>query len=495
MCTIHDICFEHYSNIFTKKEYYTQKLLIPYAAKKSKAVFTVSNHAKQDIASHYHIPESNLVVTYNAVNQNFRKLNEEELNESELRNKFDITGNRIILSVGNLQPRKNLPRLMRAFVKLKKDSHFSDVQLVVVGKKAWMFDDIMKESADNNKDIILTDYVSNEDLVRLYNLADGFVYPSFYEGFGIPPLEARACGTPVAVANATSLPEVVGDAGMYFDPFSEEEITNSIVKLLDEDKAMPTDVFNICGGYFALIGYVLVQNLTISKEQIQKIFVNYTKLIVLFFFIQYAIFKISGNIIFIDFYNPQMRAGFLRAGVGSEFVALSIIIMFAEFLQTYRKKKRFDIKLIIWMGIFSVYFVLFICIRAAILAIFLSCLVLVFIGTDSRKLKLGILLLGVLGGALILQSSVFDKYMQIDKIEGGGSITGRLAMYAYYFNGFMQHPIMGQGFIKPINSALTTLLYRVWFGCKCIVLKGSEILRDTVIAAGSIVSGKQTVHS
>lgn len=79
--------------------------------------------------------------------------------------------------------------------------------------------------------------------------------------------------------------------------------------------------------------------------------------------------------------------------------------------------------------------------------------------TDSRKLKLGILLLGVLGGALILQSSVFDKYMQIDKIEGGGSITGRLAMYAYYFNGFMQHPIMGQGFIKPINSALTTLLY------------------------------------
>lgn len=238
VCTIHDICFEHYSNIFTKKEYYTQKLLIPYAAKKSKAVFTVSNHAKQDIASQYHIPESNLVVTYNAVNQNFRKLNEEELNESELRNKFDITGNRIILSVGNLQPRKNLPRLMRAFVKLKKDSHFSDVQLVVVGKKAWMFDDIMKESADNNKDIILTDYVSNEDLVRLYNLADGFVYPSFYEGFGIPPLEAMACGTPVAVANATSLPEVVGDAGMYFDPFSEEEITNSIVKLLDEDKAI-----------------------------------------------------------------------------------------------------------------------------------------------------------------------------------------------------------------------------------------------------------------
>lgn len=168
---------------------------------------------------------------------------------------------------------------------------------------------------------------------------------------------------------------------------------------------MPTDVFNICGGYFALIGYVLVQNLTISKEQIQKIFVNYTKLIVLFFFIQYAIFKISGNIIFIDFYNPQMRAGFLRAGVGSEFVALSIIIMFAEFLQTYRKKKRFDIKLIIWIGIFSVYFVLFICIRAAILAIFLSCLVLVFIGTDSRKLKLGILLLGVLGGGF--NSSIF----------------------------------------------------------------------------------------
>lgn len=84
----------------------------------------MSNHAKQDIASHYHIPESNLVVTYNAVNQNFRKLNEEELNESELRNKFDITGNRIILSVGNLQPQKKLAKIDESFCEIEEGFSF-----------------------------------------------------------------------------------------------------------------------------------------------------------------------------------------------------------------------------------------------------------------------------------------------------------------------------------------------------------------------------------
>lgn len=232
--TIHDICFEHYSNIFTKKEYITQKLLIPYAAKHSEYVFTVSEHARADIIEHYHLRPEKVIVTYNAVNSGFRRLSEDELKEEELRKKFEIGNFDYILSVGNLQPRKNLVRLIEAFNKWKSKTK-ADSRLVIVGKKAWMFDGILKAAIEGSKDIIFTDYVSNEDLVRLYNAAKCFVYPSFFEGFGIPPLEAMACGTPVAVANTTSLPEVVGDAGIYFDPFNVDEIEMAIEKMMSDE--------------------------------------------------------------------------------------------------------------------------------------------------------------------------------------------------------------------------------------------------------------------
>lgn len=229
VCTIHDICFEHYKNIFTKKEYIRQKLLIPYAAKHSKVIFTVSEYSKKDIAGHYRIPEDRIVVTYNAVSEDYKVLTEDKLDRKELRDKFEIKRD-YILTVGNLQPRKNLIRLIKAYRKLREEDKVNE-QLVIVGKKAWMFDDILKEALDKSCDVIFTDYVSETDLIRLYNEAEMFVYPSFFEGFGMPPLEAMACGTPVAVANSTSLPEVVGDAGLYFDPFDEDDIADKIIKM------------------------------------------------------------------------------------------------------------------------------------------------------------------------------------------------------------------------------------------------------------------------
>lgn len=234
VCTIHDICFEHYKDIFTKKEYFRQKLLIPYAAKKSDAIFTVSEHAKNDISEKYSLSKDKIHVTYNAVNDEFHIMNENELKENELRNKFEIGTDNFLLCVGNLQPRKNLPRLIRAFRKYKKIAN-DNAKLVIVGKKAWMFNDILKEVMQDSDDIILTDYVSNTDLVRLYNCAHAFIYPSYYEGFGIPPLEALACGTPVAVADATALPEVVGKAGIYFNPFDEDDIMSAIDKVMNDN--------------------------------------------------------------------------------------------------------------------------------------------------------------------------------------------------------------------------------------------------------------------
>ena len=97
-----------------------------------------------------------------------------------------------------------------------------------------MYSDILSAAGADLNNIILTDYVSEEDLICLYNISTCFIYPSFFEGFGLPPLEAMACGTPVAVANATSLPEVVGDAGIYFDPFDVQSIQNAISVLMED---------------------------------------------------------------------------------------------------------------------------------------------------------------------------------------------------------------------------------------------------------------------
>ena len=230
VCTIHDICFEHYKDIFTKTEYIRQKALIPYAAKKSEIIFTVSEFSRRDIAGKYGIRAEKIIVTHNAAAEVFRMIDGKSLDETGLRMQFGLGDHPYILTVGNLQPRKNLPRLIEAFKRMKAGSEFGAYRLVIVGKKAWMYDDILKLADD--KEIILTDYVKDSDLARLYNAAELFVYPSFFEGFGLPPLEAMACGTPVAVANATSLPEVVGDAGAYFDPLDVNSIQGAMEALL-----------------------------------------------------------------------------------------------------------------------------------------------------------------------------------------------------------------------------------------------------------------------
>lgn len=234
VCTIHDICFEHFEDIFPWLERLRQKRLISYAAKHADKVLTVSNDAKHDIMRTYGVPSKSIEVTYNAVAEGFRVLSDEELEQLDVRKKYEIGTEPYILSVGNLQPRKNLPRLIHAFNNYLEKNDVA-LKLVIVGKKAWQFDEIISEGNSSDA-IVFTGYVQDEDLVALYNEAACFVYPSLYEGFGIPPLESMACGTPVAVSNVSSLPEVVGDAGLLFDPYSEDGIESAIFRLLNHKK-------------------------------------------------------------------------------------------------------------------------------------------------------------------------------------------------------------------------------------------------------------------
>jgi glycosyltransferase involved in cell wall biosynthesis len=143
-----------------------------------------------------------------------------------------------VLAVGSIQPRKNLARLVRAYSALRRGRGRSNLpQLVLVGKQAWLYGDTLRaiEEEGLGHSVLLTGYVSEGDLPALYTGALLFAYPSFYEGFGLPPLEAMSCGAPVLTGNLTSLPEVVGDAGLTVDPFDIGALAGGLARLIDDD--------------------------------------------------------------------------------------------------------------------------------------------------------------------------------------------------------------------------------------------------------------------
>jgi len=208
------------------------KILFPFTIRNSEKILTISKSTKQDLIKYLNIPEKKITVTYLATDEKYRLLNQKEI--SKIRRKYSIDFP-FILYVGTLEPRKNIPSLIRAFYQLKKKT--SRHKLIIAGKKGWKSEDIFEtiEKLNLQKDIIFTGYVPDEDLPALYNAADLFVYPSLYEGFGLPPLEAMACGTPVITSNTSSFPEVVGDAGIMIDPYDVDGLTKAMYEVLTND--------------------------------------------------------------------------------------------------------------------------------------------------------------------------------------------------------------------------------------------------------------------
>jgi glycosyltransferase involved in cell wall biosynthesis len=156
---------------------------------------------------------------------------------SEVRSKYSIPDIPYILSLSTLEPRKNIVHTIRCFLNLIQQEKLSNLTLVLAGTKGWNYDSIFAEISDNSslKDrVILTGFVADEDLASLYSSALAFVYPSFYEGFGLPPLEAMQCGVPVITSNTSSLPEVVGEAGIMLDPQDSDGLSQSILNLYSQ---------------------------------------------------------------------------------------------------------------------------------------------------------------------------------------------------------------------------------------------------------------------
>jgi glycosyltransferase involved in cell wall biosynthesis len=230
--TVHDIRQYLYPDISNSMNKYGYKIFFPKALKSTDKIITVSHHTKNDIIKHFKIPENKIKVIHLAANENYKPLNEKEI--INIKQKYNLNYP-FILYVGALEQHKNIPTLLKALYKLKKQG--IKHKLVITGKKGWKYKSIFEtmEKLNLQKDVIFTGYVPDEDLPALYNAADLFVYPSLYEGFGLPPLEAMQCGTPVITSNTSSLPEVVGDAGIMVNPYDVDELANNIYEVLTND--------------------------------------------------------------------------------------------------------------------------------------------------------------------------------------------------------------------------------------------------------------------
>jgi glycosyltransferase involved in cell wall biosynthesis len=230
--SVHDVSFRRYPAFFSPRDRLLFATLLPWTLRKASAVLTLSEHARQEIVELYPYVKNKTYVTLLAPSSLFHPLDQEE-SLAFVRRQYGLASE-FVLAVGNLQPRKNLLRLVKAFAAVCRQR--PEAQLAIVGKAQWQSSAIYKAVQDLGleRSVIFTGYVPDDMLVQLYNAAKLFVYPSIYEGFGLPILEAMACGTPVITSTTSSMPEVAGQAALLVDPYLEEQMAQAISKVLDD---------------------------------------------------------------------------------------------------------------------------------------------------------------------------------------------------------------------------------------------------------------------
>jgi len=235
--SLHDLSFEHLPQTFNRRSRTQLRLTVRHSARRAARILTLSEHTRRDVIETYSIANDKVTAIPIAAPAHFCAVND-DMELQRVRHTYGINGD-YVLSVGSIQPRKNLVRLIKAYASLR-DRHAGNKfpKLVLVGKCAWLYDETLRAIDETNvrESVVLTGYVPEADLPALYSGALCFVYPSYFEGFGLPPLEAMKCGAPVIVGNATSLPEVVGDAGLKVDPFDVSAIAGAIEELINNSE-------------------------------------------------------------------------------------------------------------------------------------------------------------------------------------------------------------------------------------------------------------------
>jgi glycosyltransferase involved in cell wall biosynthesis len=234
IATIHDLSFEHLPETFKRRSRMQLRLTVRRTARHAAHIITSSEFSRRDIIKTYRVPPERITVTHAAASKIFEPAEASEI--ERVRAHYKIEGD-YILAVGSIQPRKNLVRLLEAYSDLLRARTQAKLPcLVIAGKRAWLYEETLRSVnllglSDN---VVFTGYVPERDLPPLYSGALCFVYPSYFEGFGLPPLEAMKCGAPVITGNRTSLPEVVGEAGLMVDPFDKGAIGAAIGRVVDD---------------------------------------------------------------------------------------------------------------------------------------------------------------------------------------------------------------------------------------------------------------------
>jgi glycosyltransferase involved in cell wall biosynthesis len=239
ICTIHDLTPIISPIWHTRWKYLVSKISFPRIIAHSDRIIVDSFQTKKDLIRCYHVREQNISVIYLGASEEFKPLDIHHVESVKKKYMIDFP---FVLFVGNLEPRKNLPTLLKAFSQCKKK--IPELKLIIIGQKGWKYAEVFKtiRFLHLEKEVIFLQYVAHEDLPALYNAALLFVYPSLYEGFGLPPLEAMQCGIPVITSNTSSLSEVIGDGGFMVDPLNVSDLADKMLLLLTDDQTRKENI-------------------------------------------------------------------------------------------------------------------------------------------------------------------------------------------------------------------------------------------------------------
>lgn len=230
LVTVHDLSFVRLPETTMPGMERHLNTWVPASVRRATHVIAVSENTRQDLIELYDTPPEKISTLYHGVTSEFEPLKDPKCLAS-VRKKYRLGKQPFILSVGTIQRRKNYRRLIQAFDQLDKGH-----ALVIAGNKGWYGQDVFEEVARRQLEerVYFLGFVADADLPALYNAASLFVYPSLYEGFGLPALEAMACGTPVVASNASALPEVVGEAGLLVDPYDVDSLSTTMAQALHD---------------------------------------------------------------------------------------------------------------------------------------------------------------------------------------------------------------------------------------------------------------------
>lgn len=264
--TIHDLTYILYPETMDKKNRERLKKDMINTVNRVDYILTISENSKNDIIKYLNIPEDKITVIYPGVDEIYKQVLDEKHIE-KIKRKYNIIG-RYLFYLGTLEPRKNIETIIKSYNDFIKSSD-EDIKLVLAGKKGWLYDSIFnlvsEYGLENN--VVFTDYVDDSDKPALYQGAEIFLFPSLYEGFGIPVAEAMASRTPVITSNSSSLPEVAGDSAIITEPLDYRKISESIKKILRDSNIRQKMIENG-------IKQVEKFNWDDSAEKLRKIYID-----------------------------------------------------------------------------------------------------------------------------------------------------------------------------------------------------------------------------